>query len=119
MRRVEAGEKGAFYGADWCAQLVRFTDTERAPTFGTSDALCSTMEAKNICSSGHVRRAHHTARKRLQEIPDSALAPHAPVPAPERQSKRDLISAYFQWLCSGPVSEREREWTRRAHWRLA
>ena len=50
--------------------------------------------------------------------PTPSVEPGAPTPAP-LPAKPDLILAFFDWLCAGPVSKWEREMTRRARWRLA
>jgi hypothetical protein len=53
--------------------------------------------------------------------PEPTAAPEssAQLPAPPLPVERDRILAIFDWLCAGPVSDWEREVTRRAHWRLA
>ena len=81
------------------------------------------MELKRTWYASETGASESAAKPRLVAVSRPALeamptfernAPQAPPPA-----KRDRILAYFDWLCSGPVSEWEREMTRRARWRLA
>jgi hypothetical protein len=87
---------------------------------GTADATPPSMEAKHHSNAS-------VAVPRYRPIAESVCDPSAPDTAPTQASaipraipaERDRLLACFEWLCSGPVSEREREVTRRARWRLA
>ena len=54
-------------------------------------------------------------------VPSAAAPPPPapPAPAATPPDERDTVLRILHWLESGPVSEREKEMTRRAHWRLA
>jgi len=82
------------------------------------------MELKQTWYASETGAAEPAAKPRLVVVPGSApqrtpkAEPNASTPTPP-PVKSDRILSYFDWLCAGPVSEWEREMTRRARWRLA
>lgn len=81
------------------------------------------MELKQTWYASETGATEPVAKPRLALVSGSAPEPaptgepNAPTPTPP-SAKRDLILAYFDWLCAGPTSQWEREMTRRARWRL-